>query len=109
MSTTQNEAIGKGFAEVAAFGQENFTRLTRGYECLMKGMINVAAQQAEFGRGMMQAGMEDFGLLTQAKSPEAFFQAEMEIIRRGSERAFDATRKLGTELNKTFAESSWLG
>lgn len=109
MSSTQNVVFSKGFAEAANFGQENFARLSRGYECLMKGMINVAAQQAELGRGLMQAGMEDFGLLAQAKSPEAFLQAEMEIFRRGSERAFDATRKLGLELNKTLTEASGLG
>jgi Phasin protein len=92
-------------SETAALNRENFTRMTRGYERVMKGLMNVAVQQIEMTQGLMAGGMADLDLLTEARSPVAFVQAELEIFRRRSERAASAARQIADELNRTFAET----
>lgn len=105
-ATVTSENIASGFSEAALLGQQNLVRFSRGYECLMKGLINVAIQQIELSRGLLENGVEDFNLLTQARTPDAFVQAELEVFRRRSERALGAAQKISAELNKTFAEMS---
>jgi hypothetical protein len=92
-------------SETAALNRENFTRITRGYERVMKGLMNVAVQQIEMTQGLMAGGMADLDLLTEARTPVAFVQAELEIFRRRSERAASAARQITDELNRTFAET----
>jgi hypothetical protein len=92
-------------SETAALNRENFARMTRGYERVMKGLMNVAVQQIEMTQGLMAGGMADLELLTDARSPGAFVQAELEIFRRRSERAASAARQIAVELNRTFAET----
>ena len=72
----------------------------------MKGLMSVAVQQIEMtSKGLMAGGMADLELLTDARSPGAFVQAELEIFRRRSERAASAARQIAVELNRTFAET----
>jgi hypothetical protein len=92
-------------SETAALNRENFARMTRGYERVMKGLMNVAVQQIEMTQGLIAGGMADLDLLTETRSPVAFVQAEVEIFRRRSERAASAARQIADELNRTFAET----
>ena len=67
--------------------------------------MNVAVQQIELGKGMMDSGVEDFDLLAQAHTPEALVQAELEIFRRRSERAIVTTQKITDELRQSWVEA----
>ena len=71
----------------------------------MKGMINVATRQIELTRDLVGDGLQDLGLLTQARSPEALVHAELEILRRGAERATMAASQIGNAVQEVFAET----
>jgi Phasin protein len=91
--------------EAATRVQQNFAQLAHAYQHFMKGLMNVAAQQIELGKGMMDSGVEDFDLLAQARTPEALVQAELEVFRRRSERAVLTTQKITDELRQTWVEA----
>ncbi|HQT79778.1 MAG TPA: hypothetical protein PLD10_22265, partial [Rhodopila sp.] len=48
---------------------------------------------------------EDVALLTQAHTPDALFRAEMEMFRKGSERAFTAAMKISGSMQNMVAET----
>jgi hypothetical protein len=105
-ASTTSESIGNSIAETALFGQKSLAQLTRSYECWMKGVMNVAMQQIELGRGLLEGSVEDLNLLTQVRTPDAFCQAEFEMLRRRYERAIGVAQKITEELNRTWAEVS---
>lgn len=82
------------------------SQLTQGYETLMKGMMNVVLRQIELTSGLLEGGMDDLNLLTQAKSPDTFIQAELEVLRRQSERMITAAQKFSQEVNQTWSQAS---
>ena len=68
--TSENPAAGT--SEAATTVQQNLVHLTNGYERFVKGLMNVTIQQIELSRDWMDGNVEDFNLLAQARSPEAF-------------------------------------
>ena len=95
-------------SEAAMSVHQNLVHLTNGYERFVKGLMNVTIQQIELSCNLLEGNVEDFNLLAQARTPEAFVQAELDVIRRRSERAFGAAQKIGDELHQTWAEMSEL-
>jgi hypothetical protein len=85
--------------------RRNFAQLTHASQHFMKGLMNVAVQQIELGKGMMDSGVEDFDLLAQARTPEAVVQAELEVFRRRSERAIVTAQKITDELRQSWVEA----
>jgi hypothetical protein len=75
----------------------------------MKGLMNVAMQQIELGQGLLEGSVEDLSLLTTARTPDAFVQAEFEVLRRSSQRALGVAQKLSSELNRTWSEVALAG
>ena len=102
--TSENPAA--GISEAATTVQQNLVHLTSGYERFVKGLMNVTIQQIELSCNLLEGNVEDFNLLAQARSPEAFVQAELEVIRRCSDRALGAAQKIGDELHQTWREMS---
>ena len=74
-------------SEAAMNVHQNLVHLTNGYERFVKGLMNVTIQQIELSCNLLEGNVEDFNLLAQARTPEAFVQAELGVIRRRSERA----------------------
>jgi len=89
--------------ETARSGQETLNRITRGYETWMMGMMHLAMRQIELGQGILEGSMEDLSLLTAARTPDAFVQAELEVLRRGSGRTLGLAQKISSELNRTWS------
>jgi hypothetical protein len=106
MSTAQPKSeLLPGANEAAAMAQQNLEQLTRASERFMKGVVNAAVQQIELSRGLIQGGMEDLSLLAQARTPETFVQAELDVFRRRSERMIEAMQKVSDELRQTWGEA----
>jgi hypothetical protein len=95
-------------SEIPFLDPANFTRFSSHYERWMKGMMNVTLHQLEATQDWVRGSLEDFDLLTEARSPGALVQAELEIFRRRSRGASGAARKIADELRRTFVESSAL-
>lgn len=100
------ENTAAGTSEATAAVQQNLVHLTTGYERFVKGLMNVTIQQIELSCNLMEGNVEDFNLLAQARTPEAFVQAELDVMRRRSERALGAAQKIGDELRQTWTEMS---
>lgn len=82
------------------------SQITRGYESLMKGLMSVVMRQIELSSGLLEGGLEDLDLLTKAHTPDEFIKAELEVLRRQSERAIAAAQKLSAEVNRTWSDAS---
>jgi Phasin protein len=95
-------------SEAVTTVQQKAVHLTNGYERFVKGLMNVTIQQIELSCHLMEGNIEDFNLLAQAPTPEAFVQAELDVIRRRSERAVGAAQQIGEELHQTWTEMSEL-
>jgi hypothetical protein len=108
MSISQtSENLAAGTSEAGKAVQQKLVHFTNSYE-LVRSLMNVTIQQIELSRDWMDGNVEDFNLLAQARSPEAFVQAELEVIRRCSDRALGAAQKIGDELHQTWREMSEL-
>ena len=106
MATTHGpETVVDRILETAAFGQQNIARLTRGYERLMEGLMNVAIQQIEVTQNLIAGDFADLDLLTRAGSAGGLIEAEFEILRRRSERIASATQQITEELNRSWVET----
>jgi hypothetical protein len=95
-----------GLSSAIEAGQESFARATRGCERLMTGLMQVAMQQFELAQGAMEANLADLDLLMKARTPDALVTAEFEVVRRRTERAADAARKISVELSRTWSETA---
>ncbi len=91
--------------EAATRVQQNFAQFAHAYQRFVKSLMNVAVQQIELSRGIVEGSVEDFDLLAQAHTPEALVQAELEIFRRRSERAIGTAQKTTDELRQTWVEA----
>jgi hypothetical protein len=108
MSISQtSENLAAGTSEAGKAVQQKLVHFTNSYE-LVRSLMNVTIQQIELSRDWMDGNVEDFNLLAQARSPEAFVQAELEVIRRRSDCALGAAQKIGDELHQTWTEMSEL-
>ena len=85
--------------------QDNLLRFTKGYETLAQGMFNIAVQQVELTRGLIEGGLADYALLADAHTPDALLRAEVELFRRSSERAFEAATKITGAVQQAFTDA----
>ncbi len=102
MSTSTNSET----AADRATALPGISQLTRGYQSLMKGMINVVLRQIELSSSLMEGSMDDLNLLIHAQTPDKFIQAEMEVLRRQAERSITAAQKFSEEVNRTWSAAS---
>lgn len=107
MSNTQT-AIGttNGLSEAVRASQEQMARISRNYECFLKGLMDVGARQAEFVRDMIEGNVEDFNRLAGVRTPEALVQAELDIFRRRSEQVMAGTTRIGEAMQRMCAEAA---
>lgn len=92
--------------ETAIFGPQNLDRLSRGFEALMEGMMNVSIRQIEVTQSLFTDGLSDLHLLTRATTPVAIIEAELEIMRRASQRLTDMAQNVVQDLNRSWVETS---
>lgn len=85
--------------------QDNLLHFTRGCETFTKNLFNVAAQQIELTRDLIEGSLADYSLLANARTPEAMLHAEVELFRRGSERAFGAATKITDAMQQVFTDA----
>ncbi len=104
MSTSMSP--GTAAMDAARVAQQNFFQMSGGYERLTRGLAQIAMEQIALSRRLLEGSLEDFNLLAQARSPEAFMRAEMEVFRRRSERAMGAAQQIGEELREAWTELS---
>ncbi len=106
MSTNQPTETPATFnLEAAKIAQQNFERLAGVSAQYVKGLAGIAAAQFELSRELMDGGVGDFNLLAQARTPEAFVEAELEVFRRRSERAAGAVKKISDQISGAWAEA----
>jgi hypothetical protein len=75
------------------------------YEKFVKGMMAIAVQQLELTRGLMEGGMEDLNLLAKARTPDAFVEAELAILRRRAERTIGAVHSVAEEMRQIWTDT----
>lgn len=92
------------FDPVAA-AEQSFTRLSSASEKLVKTLTTIMSRQFELGREYMEGNVGDFALLSQARTPEALIEAELEVVRRRSERAISAVNTVTTEMRQAWIEA----
>jgi hypothetical protein len=90
---------------VTPFGHQNLARLVRGCELLMEGLMNVAIQHIEVTQTLIAGEVADLELLTRVATPAALVEAQLEVMRRRSERVITATRKITDEITRSWAET----
>jgi hypothetical protein len=95
-------------SEATATVRRNLAHLASGYERFVNGLTKATIQQVELNCNFMEGYVEDLNLLAQARTPEAFVQAELNVIRRNSERAVEAAQKISDGLHHTWIEMSGL-
>ncbi|MDB5479965.1 MAG: hypothetical protein JWO83_1018 [Caulobacteraceae bacterium] len=100
-----SESMARSAADGAAMAQQNYQNLVTASERFMTGVVNAAVKQLELSRGLIQGGLEDFDHLSQARTPETFVQAELEVLRRRSERVMNAMQTLTEELTRAWGEA----
>lgn len=86
-------------------GPQNLTRLVHGFELFMEGLMNVTIHQIEVSQSLVTGGLADLDLLARARSPTAFVEAEIEIMRRRSERFTKAVRMIVEDVNRSWVET----
>ena len=101
--TQSGQVIAVSASEPRRLAQRGFQRVAESYEHLFKGLMSIVAQRLELGRGLAAAAIEDFNLLAGIRTPDAFVQAELELLRRRSERAFNTIQTTADELCQVFA------
>lgn len=89
----------------AAAAEQSFARLSGASEKLVKTLTRIVSRQFELGREYMEGNVADFALLSQAKTPEALVEAEIEVVRRRSERAISAVNTVTTEMRQAWIEA----
>ena len=94
--------FGNRLTRTAMFGPRYFDRLGRGFEVLMEGMMNVAIRQIELTQSLFIEGCTDLYLLTRANTPAAVIAAEVEIMRRRSQRLTNAAQTMAQDLNQSW-------
>lgn len=99
------ENAAKSAADGAATAQQNYQHLMAASERFMTGVVNAAMKQLELSRGLIQGGLEDFDRLSQARTPETFVQAELEVLRRRSERVMNTMQTVSEELARAWGEA----
>jgi hypothetical protein len=100
-----SDSMARSAADGVAMAQQNYQKLVTASERFMTGAVNAAVKQLELSRGLIQGGMEDFDRLTQARTPETFVQAELEVLRRRSERVMNAMQVLSEEMARAWGEA----
>ncbi len=88
-----------------AAAEQSFARLSGASEKLVKTLTNIVSRQFELGREYMEGSVSDFALLSQARTPEALIEAELEVVRRRSERAIAAVNTVTTEMRQAWIEA----
>lgn len=78
-------------AEAKAFMPPNLQLFSEGFQNLSKCWVDIMAQQVELTSKMIRGAVADTALLTEARSPDALWRAEVEIYRRGTERMLEAS------------------
>ncbi len=99
MSMSFNAARGASPAETV---HQTMVQFADSYERLVKGLTQMATHQVALTRDLLEGGAADLQLLAQARTPEAFLQAELEAFRRRSARAIEAALTMGDELRQTW-------
>lgn len=92
-------------SESVAIAQQNYQHLMAASERFMTGVVSATVKQLELSRGLIQGGLEDFDRLSQARTPETFVQAELEVLRRRSERVMNAIQTVSEELARAWGEA----
>jgi hypothetical protein len=106
MSTApQPETPGQPGFDPTAVAEQSFARLSNASEKLVKTLTNIVSRQFELGREYMEGNVGDFTLLSQARTPEALIEAELEVVRRRSERAIAAVNTVTTEMRQAWIET----
>lgn len=91
--------------DAAAVAQQSMTRLADASEKLVQTLTNVVSRQFELGREYMEGNVGDFALLSQARTPEALVEAELEVVRRRSERAIAAVNMVTSEMRQAWIDA----
>jgi hypothetical protein len=100
-----SDSMARSAADGVAMAQQNYQNLVTASERFMTGAVNAAVKQLELSRGLIQGGLEDFDRLSQARTPETFVQAELEVLRRRSERVMNAMQTLSEEMARAWGEA----
>ncbi len=100
-----SDSVAQSVVDGAAIAQQNYEHLMTASERFMTGVVSATVRQLELSRGLIQGGLEDFDRLSQARTPETFVQAELEVLRRRSERVMTAMQTVSEELARAWGEA----
>ena len=96
------------FDTLLAPTQDRLACCGKATERLFQGFMNMALQQAELGRSLMEDGLSEMRLLTAPRRPEEYMEAELEIMRKRMERMVTGMRRINDEMRSSYFEASEL-
>jgi hypothetical protein len=88
------------------FGQNSLAQFNRAYERFLEGLMSATIRRIEVSQSLISGGLADLDLLTQARTPSGFIEAELEITRRRSERLAEAIRTSVEDLYRGWIETT---
>jgi hypothetical protein len=95
-------------AELFSPTQDWFTKYGQASERLLQGMVNIAFEQSELGRCLMDDALTELRLFADRKRPDEIMKAELEIMRRRAEHIVSGMRKITDEIRQCCFETSEL-
>lgn len=102
MDTANFTHLGLG---AMALGSRQMMQVARAGERLCLGFAEIAAGQFAFAGRLVEAGVDDFNTLAAARSPEALLHAEMDVLRRQSDRATELMIRFDREWRAVWGEA----
>ncbi|MBX5455152.1 MAG: hypothetical protein K6U10_14610 [Acidobacteriia bacterium] len=95
-------------AELFSPSQDWFTKYGQASERLLQGMVNIAFEQSELGRCLMDDALTELRLFGNSKRPDEIMKAELDIMRRRAEHIVSSMRKITDEIRQCCFETGEL-